>query len=77
MVNVGRLSAQSVAFEEIIDKNVASWASMIAGYVENSCVEEGLVLFNQMRDALVESNPFTLGSIINAFTKLRALHQGK
>ncbi|XP_038893238.1 pentatricopeptide repeat-containing protein At2g03380, mitochondrial [Benincasa hispida] len=73
----GQIESSSVVFEEIVDKNVVSWTSMIAGYVQNNCAEEGLVLFNRMREALVESNPFTLGSIITACTKLRALHQGK
>ncbi|KAK7851777.1 pentatricopeptide repeat-containing protein [Quercus suber] len=51
--------------------------SMIVGYVQNNCLEEGLVLFNRMRKGLVEGNEFTLGSLVNACTKLRALHQGK
>ncbi|KAM0987129.1 hypothetical protein COP1_011363 [Malus domestica] len=39
--------------------------------------EDGLVLFNRMREGLVEGNQFTLGSILTACTKLRSLHQGK
>ncbi|XP_022150709.1 pentatricopeptide repeat-containing protein At2g03380, mitochondrial isoform X1 [Momordica charantia] len=73
----GQIECSCAVFEGIIDKNVVSWTSMIAGYVQNDCAEEGLVLFNRMRAALVESNQFTLGSIITACTKLRALHQGK
>lgn len=73
----GHIDWSSIVFEGIVDKNVVSWTSMIAGYVQNDCAEEGLVLFNRMREALVESNQFTLGSIITACTKLRALHQGK
>ncbi|XP_059655755.1 pentatricopeptide repeat-containing protein At2g03380, mitochondrial [Cornus florida] len=65
------------AFDEIIDKNVVSWTSMIGGYVQNDCAEEGLILFNRMRNGLVEGNQYTFGSIITACTKLRALHQGK
>nr|POE55707.1 pentatricopeptide repeat-containing protein, mitochondrial [Quercus suber] len=50
---------------------------MYAKCGENNCLEEALVLFNRMRKGLVEGNEFTLGSLVNACTKLRALHQGK
>ncbi|KAG6654198.1 pentatricopeptide repeat-containing protein At2g03380, mitochondrial isoform X1 [Carya illinoinensis] len=64
-------------FDEILDRNVVSWTSMIVGYVQNDCPEEGLILFNRMREGLVEGNKFTVGSLVTACTDLRALHQGK
>ena len=33
-------------------RNVVSWTSMISGYVKNGLNEEGLVVFNRMREAL-------------------------
>ncbi|XWS23133.1 hypothetical protein CRYUN_Cryun29cG0095000 [Craigia yunnanensis] len=47
------------------------------GYVQNNCAKEALVLFNRMGEAMVESNQFTLGSLVTACGKLGALHQGK
>ncbi|KAK6915970.1 Pentatricopeptide repeat [Dillenia turbinata] len=44
---------------------------------ENDCSEEWLILFNRMREALVESNQYTLGSLMTACGKLGDLHQGK
>lgn len=64
-------------FDEIPDRNVVCWSSMIVGYVQNDCCEEGLLLFNRMREGLVEGNQFTLGSVVMACTRLGALHQGK
>lgn len=64
-------------FDEILDRNVVCWTSMIVGYVQNDCLKEGLVLFNRMREGLVEGNQYTLGSLVTACTKLGALHQGK
>uniref|UniRef100_A0A7N0UJB7 Pentatricopeptide repeat-containing protein n=1 Tax=Kalanchoe fedtschenkoi TaxID=63787 RepID=A0A7N0UJB7_KALFE len=64
-------------FDGIVERNVVCWSSMIAGYVQNGCPEEGLVLFNRMREGLVEGNQVTLGSLVCACTKLRASHQGK
>ncbi|KAL6187753.1 hypothetical protein ACLB2K_039148 [Fragaria x ananassa] len=52
-------------FDGIVDRNV------------NECPEDGLVLFNRMREGMVDANQFTLGSVLTACTKLRALHQGK
>lgn len=64
-------------FDEILDRNVVCWTSMIVGYVQNDCWEEGLVLFNRMREGLVGGNQYTLGSLVTACSKLGALHQGK
>ncbi|KAF5449557.1 hypothetical protein F2P56_029989 [Juglans regia] len=64
-------------FDEILERNVVSWTSMIVGYVQNDCPQEGLILFNRMREGLVEGNKFTVGSLVTACTDLRALHQGK
>ena len=36
-----------------------------------------MVLFNRMREGLVEGNEFTIGSLVTACTKLRALRRGK
>ncbi|KAK6921953.1 E motif [Dillenia turbinata] len=73
----GKIGCSREVFDEIVDHNVVSWTSMIAGYVQNDCSEEGLILFNRMREALVESNQYTLGSLVTACGKLGALHQGK
>ncbi|XP_068635736.1 pentatricopeptide repeat-containing protein At2g03380, mitochondrial [Aristolochia californica] len=64
-------------FNEITEKDVVSWTSMIAGYVQNDCAEEGLNLFNERRWILVEPNEFTVGILLYACLKLGALHQGK
>ncbi|XP_057509100.1 pentatricopeptide repeat-containing protein At2g03380, mitochondrial [Actinidia eriantha] len=73
----GEVECSREVFDEIDDRNVVSWTSMIVGYVQNNCAEEGLMLFNQMRDRLCEGNQYTFASIVTACTKLGALHQGK
>lgn len=50
---------------------------MIVAYVQNDCAEEGLMLFNRMREGFVDGNLFTVGSLVTACTKLGCLHQGK
>lgn len=73
----GFIGYSRVLFDEILDNNVVSWTSMIVGYVQNDCAEEGLILYNRMRKGLLEGNEFTIGSVVTACTKLGALHQGK
>ncbi|KAL2559447.1 Pentatricopeptide repeat-containing protein [Forsythia ovata] len=64
-------------FDGISDRNVVCWTSMIVGFVQNDCAQEGLVLFNRMRDCLLEGNEYTLGSVVTACAKVGAAHQGK
>ncbi|XP_019420374.1 PREDICTED: pentatricopeptide repeat-containing protein At2g03380, mitochondrial [Lupinus angustifolius] len=64
-------------FDEITERDVVSWTSMIVAYVQNECAHEGLSLFNKMREGFVDGNEFTLGSLVKACTNLRSLHQGK
>lgn len=73
----GEVESSRDVFDEIVDRNVVCWTSMIVGYVQNDCAEEGLILFNRMRNGLVEGNQHTIGSVFTACTKLGALHQGK
>lgn len=73
----GEVDTARKVFERIWDRNVVDWTSMIVGYVQNNCAREGLLLFNRMRDCLVEGNAYTLGIIVTACAKLGALHQGK
>ncbi|KAM7250717.1 hypothetical protein ACFE04_022600 [Oxalis oulophora] len=73
----GEIECSRKVFDEIPDRNVVSWTSMIVGYVQNDCAKEGLMLFNRMREELVDSNQFTLGTLVTACAKLGYLHQGK
>ncbi|GFP87377.1 pentatricopeptide repeat-containing protein at2g03380 mitochondrial, partial [Phtheirospermum japonicum] len=73
----GGINTARKVFENIWDRNVVCWTSMIVGYVQNNCPKEGLLLFNRMRGCTVEGNAYTFGSIISACAKLGALHQGR
>ncbi|KAK4261040.1 hypothetical protein QN277_004092 [Acacia crassicarpa] len=73
----GEVQSARVVFDEMFDRNVVSWTSMIAAYVQNDCEEEGLVLFNRMREGFIAGNQVTVGSLLMACTKLGYLHQGK
>ncbi|MED6187879.1 hypothetical protein PIB30_080709 [Stylosanthes scabra] len=73
----GLIECARHVFDEISERNVVSWTSMIVAYVQNECAREGLTLFNKMRECFMYGNEFTLVSLVNACTKLGSLHQGK
>ncbi|KAL8157329.1 hypothetical protein AgCh_002143 [Apium graveolens] len=73
----GEVGSSRRVFDEIVDRDVICWTSMIVAYVKNDCAEQGLRVFNVMRSGLVRGNLYTLGSLVTACTKLGALHQGK
>ncbi|KAL1803216.1 hypothetical protein ACET3Z_031863 [Daucus carota] len=73
----GEVSSSRRVFDEIVDRDVICWTSMIVAYVQNGCAEQGLSVFNRMRSGLVEGNVYTFGSLVTACTKMGALHQGK
>ncbi|XP_054791979.1 pentatricopeptide repeat-containing protein At2g03380, mitochondrial-like [Prosopis cineraria] len=73
----GEVQRARVVFDEMFDSHVVSWTSMIAAYVQNDSEEEGLVLFNRMREGFIAGNQVTVGSLLKACTKLGYLHQGK
>ena len=56
----GDIACSREVFDEIDDRNVVSWTSMIVEYVQKDWAEEGLMLSNQMRDGLCEGNQYIL-----------------
>ncbi|KAL6573489.1 hypothetical protein OROHE_001948 [Orobanche hederae] len=73
----GEMKTARKVFERIWHRDVVCWTSMIVGYEQNNCPNEALLLFNRMRDCMVEGNAYTPVSIVSACAKLGALHQGK
>ncbi|KAF6155135.1 hypothetical protein GIB67_019661 [Kingdonia uniflora] len=73
----GEIECSRRVFDKYPGGNVVSWTSMIVGYVQNDRLGDGLALFNQMRECVVEPNEFTIGTLLTTCAKLDALHQGK
>eukprot|EP01018_Ginkgo_biloba_P038932 Gb_27926 [translate_table: standard] len=64
-------------FDEMSDRDVVSWSTMIAGYTQNSFFGEALQFFGEIQRAGIKPNQFTFGSIFKACASLSALEQGK
>ncbi|KAF5727028.1 pentatricopeptide repeat-containing protein [Tripterygium wilfordii] len=64
-------------FEEVDDKDVVLWTSMILGFSKNGKAVEALALFHKMLRESISLNAFTLASILIACSSLGSLNQGK
>ncbi|XP_043715329.1 pentatricopeptide repeat-containing protein At1g50270 [Telopea speciosissima] len=64
-------------FDEMPRKNVVSWSSLIAGYVQCNRFKDALFAFQDMLLEHVEPNQATLPSVLTACAQLGALDQGR
>ncbi|XP_020591047.1 pentatricopeptide repeat-containing protein At3g20730 [Phalaenopsis equestris] len=62
----GELQDAHLAFDEIKNKNVISWTSLITGYGKHGQGEDAVMLFNKMEDNGVKPNDVTFLSLISA-----------
>eukprot|EP01018_Ginkgo_biloba_P009788 Gb_07729 [translate_table: standard] len=73
----GCLEEARHVFDKITKRDVVSWSSIIAGYVQNGNFDEALKLFGQMLLTGVKSNSTTFASVLPACANLAALEHGK
>ncbi|XP_024968370.1 pentatricopeptide repeat-containing protein At4g21065 [Cynara cardunculus var. scolymus] len=72
----GRAESAHKLFEEMSDRNLVSWNSMINGFVSNGKSIETLTLYREMGEEGVEPDGFTLVSLLTACAELGALALG-
>ncbi|KAK8484416.1 hypothetical protein V6N13_046782 [Hibiscus sabdariffa] len=78
----GNVSKAKELFDQMrimgIKKDIISWNTLISGYVNNSLFDEALNLFKHvLTEDGVESDSFTLGSVLTACTDMASLRLGK
>ncbi|VAI71403.1 unnamed protein product [Triticum turgidum subsp. durum] len=73
----GDLENARKVFDRILGRNVVSWTSMLSGCLQNGLAEQGLALFNEMREERVLPSEHTMASVLTACTMLGSLHQGR
>ncbi|KAK7343656.1 hypothetical protein VNO77_12566 [Canavalia gladiata] len=64
-------------FDEISEKDIISWTSMIGGLVQCQCPKESLELFGQMQDLGFEPDGVILTSLLSACASLGLLDYGR
>ncbi|OVA12784.1 Pentatricopeptide repeat [Macleaya cordata] len=73
----GFVNAAYRLFEEMPERDVVSWTSMIVGFSQSGLEKDAMWLFDQMRLAKVEPNSFTFGSLFSACATINAFYKGK
>ncbi|KAI3846048.1 hypothetical protein MKX03_029080 [Papaver bracteatum] len=71
------LSEARYVFNQIEQKNVVCWTTMIAGYTQAGDAQNSMELFGQTRVVDVQVDGFILSSMIGVFADLALVEQGK
>ncbi|KAK2992886.1 hypothetical protein RJ640_028128 [Escallonia rubra] len=64
-------------FDEMLEKNLSIWTTMICGYTQNNCGDEALVLFDRMIADGFEPSGVTLASVFSACAQSGSLDLGE
>ncbi|KAK1557482.1 hypothetical protein Q3G72_025530 [Acer saccharum] len=73
----GRVKLARRLFDGMVVKNVISWTTMIAGYMQNSFDREAMKLFAEMTRSGWKPDGFACTSVLNSCGSLEALGQGR
>ncbi|CAK9184405.1 unnamed protein product [Ilex paraguariensis] len=73
----GSLKDAQKLFDEMTERNVVSWTSLIAGYSQNGHGIDAVRLYFQMLRSGLMPDQFTFGSIIKACSSLNDVELGK
>jgi pentatricopeptide repeat protein len=72
----GSLTDARQVFDKMFERNVVSWASVIAAYVQQGHAKEALKLFSAMQLDCIWANEFSVSSILKACSSIAALEAG-
>nr|XP_004246925.1 pentatricopeptide repeat-containing protein At3g53360, mitochondrial [Solanum lycopersicum]XP_010326034.1 pentatricopeptide repeat-containing protein At3g53360, mitochondrial [Solanum lycopersicum] len=73
----GSLKEARKVFDEMLERNLVSWTSIIAGYSQNGQENEALDLYFQMRQFGLIPDQFTYGSVIKTCSNMKQVELGK
>ncbi|ESQ48463.1 hypothetical protein EUTSA_v10022068mg [Eutrema salsugineum] len=76
-VKCGNLFGARKAFDQIKEKTMISWSSLILGYAQEGDFVEAMGLFRRLRELNSQTDSFVLSSIIGVFADFALLRQGK
>ncbi|GLT40784.1 hypothetical protein SLA2020_148940 [Shorea laevis] len=75
-LQIGDLDSARQVFDEMTDRNIATWNAMLASFIQFEHNEEGLRLFREMREWEFMPDEYALGSVLRGCAGLRALFAG-
>ncbi|XP_060172238.1 pentatricopeptide repeat-containing protein At2g34400 [Lycium barbarum] len=74
---LGKMGIARKVFDEMSQRDLVSWNSMISGHAQSGCSREAVVLFMEMRDEGFEPDERTLVSVLGACGDLGDVNLGK
>lgn len=74
---IGDLNCAYMVFNQMQEKDVISWTSLVTGYAHNGFHEESLKMFCDMRLAGTKPDQFVVASVLSASAELTVLEFGK
>ncbi|XP_058196488.1 pentatricopeptide repeat-containing protein At2g27610 [Rhododendron vialii] len=63
-------------FNEMPEKNVVSWTSLLSGYSRNGLVDQAIETFFRMQAEGIKPNPLTFATVLGALTEDGAVEKG-
>ncbi|RYR65643.1 hypothetical protein Ahy_A03g011571 [Arachis hypogaea] len=72
----GALGVARRVFDEMPQRSVVAWNSMISGYEQNGAANEALVMFRKMRECGVDPDSATFVGVLSACSQLGSLELG-
>ncbi|WOK92540.1 Pentatricopeptide repeat-containing protein [Canna indica] len=73
----GCLHAPYLLFDEIPQRDVFLFSTMICGFSQNGCCSEALCFFSKMLTERFEPNRMTITSVLSACSQLRQVNSGR
>lgn len=73
----GSLLEAQEAFDDLESRDIMSWTSLIAGYVEHGYSQEALRIYEQMQEEGMTADSIILCCILNACGSLGAIQKGR
>ncbi|XP_020968508.1 pentatricopeptide repeat-containing protein At5g06540-like [Arachis ipaensis] len=73
----GDFARARLMFDEMPDRSLSLWTTMVCGYAQNQCYDEALGLFDEMIEDGLEPNAATLASVLSACARAGYLELGQ
>ncbi|KAJ4955550.1 hypothetical protein NE237_012333 [Protea cynaroides] len=76
-VSLGLIQEARSLFDVMPLRDVVSWNAILTGYAHVSCFDEVLAVFEDMQNAKVKPNSYTLVNVLSACANVGAMNQGE
>lgn len=76
-VKCGRILLARRLLDEMSEREVVSWTTLIAGYVSEGCATDGVSLYCEMRKENIRPNEFALATVLKACSNSLDIEFGK